>query len=126
MYTFIVVVHVLVSVLLIMVVLLQSGKGAGMGAAFGGGSQTLFGARGQTTFMHKLTAGMAILFMALSVVLATLSASTQSALEEEELPPPGQEAGMVPDEQPKEEGAAKDEAKEEEESDESDKSDESD
>jgi preprotein translocase subunit SecG len=126
MYTFIVVVHVLVSVLLIMVVLLQSGKGAGMGAAFGGGSQTLFGARGQTTFMHKLTAGMAILFMALSVVLATLSASTQSALEQEELPPPGQEAGMVPDEQPKEEGAAKDEAKEEEESDESDKSDESD
>jgi preprotein translocase subunit SecG len=126
MYTFIVVVHVLVSVLLIMVVLLQSGKGAGMGAAFGGGSQTLFGARGQTTFMHKLTAGMAILFMALSVVLATLSASTQSALEQEELPPPGQEAGMVPDEEAKEEGAAKEEAKEEEESDESDKSDESD
>jgi preprotein translocase subunit SecG len=104
--------------MLILVVLLQSGKGAGMGAAFGGGSQTLFGARGQTTFMHKLTAGMAILFMILSVALATLSASSQSALEDEELPPPGQEAGMVPDEQPKEEGAAK--------SDESDKPDESD
>jgi preprotein translocase subunit SecG len=110
MYTFIVVVHVLVSVMLIMVVLLQSGKGAGMGAAFGGGSQTLFGARGQTTFMHKLTAGMAILFMALSVVLATLSASGQSALEEEEIPPPGQEAGMVPD---KEEGATEEGATEE-------------
>lgn len=108
MYTFLVVIHVLVSIMLIMVVLLQSGKGAGMGAAFGGGSQTLFGARGQTTFMHKLTAGMAILFMALSVVLATLSASGQSALEgDEEIPPPGQEAGMVPDEQPEEEGAAK-------------------
>ena len=80
MYTFLVVIHVLVSVMLIMVVLLQSGKGAGMGAAFGGGSQTLFGARGQTTFMHKLTAGMAILFMTMSVVLATLSASSQSAL----------------------------------------------
>ena len=116
MYTFIVVIHVLVSVILIMVVLLQSGKGAGMGAAFGGGSQTLFGARGQTTFMHKLTAGMAILFMTLSVVLATLSASSQSALEDEELPPPGQEAGMVPDKEEgaKEEGAAKEEAAEEE------------
>jgi preprotein translocase subunit SecG len=113
MYTFLVVIHVLVSVMLIMVVLLQSGKGAGMGAAFGGGSQTLFGARGQTTFMHKLTAGMAILFMILSVALATLSASGQSALEDEELPPPGQEAGMVPDEKPKEEGATKEEAKEE-------------
>ena len=115
MYTFIVVVHVLVSIILIMVVLLQSGKGAGMGAAFGGGSQTLFGARGQTTFMHKLTAGMAILFMTLSVVLATLSASGQSALEDEELPPPGQEAGMVPEpeEGAKEEGAAKEEAAEE-------------
>jgi preprotein translocase subunit SecG len=117
MYTFLVVIHVLVSVMLIMVVLLQSGKGAGMGAAFGGGSQTLFGARGQTTFMHKLTAGMAILFMILSVALATLSASGQSALEDEELPPPGQEAGMVPDEQPKEEPneEAKEEAAEEEE-----------
>ena len=115
MYTFLVVLHVLVSVMLIMVVLLQSGKGAGMGAAFGGGSQTLFGARGQTTFMHKLTAGMAILFMILSVALATLSASGQSALEDEELPPPGQEAGMVPDEQPKESDT----------SDESDESDES-
>jgi len=114
MYTFIVVIHTLVSVMLIMVVLLQSGKGAGMGAAFGGGSQTLFGARGQTTFMHKLTAGMAILFMALSVVLATLSASGQSSLEQEELPPPGQEAGMVPDEQPKEEAAGKPEAAREE------------
>ena len=116
MYTLIVVIHVLVSVILIMVVLLQSGKGAGMGAAFGGGSQTLFGARGQTTFMHKLTAGMAILFMTLSVVLATLSASSQSALEDEELPPPGQEAGMVPDKEEgaKEEGAAKEEAAEEE------------
>jgi preprotein translocase subunit SecG len=124
MYTFLVVIHVLVSVMLIMVVLLQSGKGAGMGAAFGGGSQTLFGARGQTTFMHKLTAGMAVLFMILSVALATLSASSQSALEDEELPPPGQEAGMVPDEAPKEEGAAKsDESDESGESDESDESD---
>ena len=121
MYTFLVVIHVLVSVMLIMVVLLQSGKGAGMGAAFGGGSQTLFGARGQTTFMHKLTAGMAILFMALSVVLATLSASGQSALEDEELPPPGQEAGMVPDESDQ-----SDKSDQSDQSDESDKSDESD
>jgi preprotein translocase subunit SecG len=125
MYTFIVVLHVLVSIILIMVVLLQSGKGAGMGAAFGGGSQTLFGARGQTTFMHKLTAGMAILFMALSGVLATLSASTQSALEEEEMPPPGQEAGMVPEEPKSDESDKSDKSDRSDRSDESDESDES-
>lgn len=98
MYTLFVVLHVFVSILLIMVVLLQPGKGASMGAAFGGGSQAMFGARGQTTFIQKLTAGMAVLFMVLSVVLAILSSRGRSALEDEYLPPPGQEAGMLPDE----------------------------
>lgn len=97
MYTFFVVLHVFVSVFLILVVLLQTGKGADMGAAFGGASSTMFGARGQTTFIHKLTAGMAIVFMVLSVVLASLSTGNLSDLEEEELPPPGQEAGMQPE-----------------------------
>ncbi|MBW2701126.1 MAG: preprotein translocase subunit SecG [Deltaproteobacteria bacterium] len=97
MYTFLIVIHVMVSLLLIMIVLLQSGgKGAGMGAAFGGGSQTMFGGRGQTTPMHKITAGMAILFMALSVILAGMSSKQGSSLSDEPLPP-GQEVGLTPE-----------------------------
>ena len=63
--------HVLVSVALIAIVLLQSGKGAEMGASFGtGGSQSVFGAGGGSTFMSKLTTGAAIIFMLTSLTLA--------------------------------------------------------
>ena len=55
------VVHVLACVFLIVVVLLQTGKGADMGAVFGGGSQTLFGSSGAGNFLTKLTTGTAIL-----------------------------------------------------------------
>jgi preprotein translocase subunit SecG len=105
MYTFLVIIHSFVSLILIMVVLLQSGKGASMGAAFGGGGQTMFGARGQTTFIQKLTVGAAILFMVLSVALASLSSQSESDLEGDQ-PPPGGEAGMMaPDEATEEEEA---------------------
>lgn len=57
------IVHVVVCIALIGVVLLQHGKGADIGAAFGGSSQTVFGSAGAATFMSKLTAGAAILFM---------------------------------------------------------------
>ena len=50
MYTFVVLFHVLACLALILIVLLQTGKGAEMGAAFGGASQTLFGGSGGTTF----------------------------------------------------------------------------
>ncbi len=94
MYTFFVIIHVFVSIFLILVVLLQKGKGADMGSAFGGSSSTMFGVRGQTTFIHKLTAGMALLFMVLSVVLATLSSRGLSDLQQDETPVPAKEAGM--------------------------------
>jgi preprotein translocase subunit SecG len=69
-----IVVHVTVSVALIMIVLLQTGKGADMGAAFGGGSsQTLFGSTGASTFLSKATTGVAIIFMLTSLALAYLS-----------------------------------------------------
>ncbi|HEU5394420.1 MAG TPA: preprotein translocase subunit SecG, partial [Candidatus Methylomirabilis sp.] len=62
--------HILVAVALIGVVLLQSGKGADIGAAFGGGSsQTVFGGRGATTLLHKVTTIAAILFMLTSLSL---------------------------------------------------------
>src|SRR5512137_236605 len=63
--------HILVSIALIAVVLLQSGKGAEMGASFGAsGSQSVFGAGGVSTFMSKMTTGAAIIFMLTSLVLA--------------------------------------------------------
>jgi preprotein translocase subunit SecG len=64
---------------LIMVVLLQAGKGDGMGVAFGGGgSDTVFGTRGVATFLSKLTVGSAFLFMVLSIVLAFFSSNPAS------------------------------------------------
>ncbi|MDA8090776.1 MAG: preprotein translocase subunit SecG [Nitrospiraceae bacterium] len=63
------IVHVLMCLLLIFIVLIQGGKGAEVGAAFGGSSQTLFGSRGATTFLGKLTTVFAALFMLTSLVL---------------------------------------------------------
>ncbi|HEY6839005.1 MAG TPA: preprotein translocase subunit SecG [Geobacteraceae bacterium] len=66
--------HLTVSIALIAIVLLQSGKGAEMGATFGaGGSQSVFGAGGGTTFMSKLTTSAAIIFMLTSLTLAYIS-----------------------------------------------------
>ncbi len=73
MYTIIVVIHLMVCFILIGVVLLQAGKGAEMGAAFGGSSQTIFGSRGSATFLSKLTVGAAVIFMVTSLSLSILS-----------------------------------------------------
>ena len=74
MMTFLVIIHVLVCVALMIVVLLQAGKGADIGATFGGGSSnTLFGSRGAGTFLTKLTAVFGTLFMLTSLGLAILS-----------------------------------------------------
>lgn len=73
MYTLTVIVHVIVCLILIGVVLLQAGKGAEMGAAFGGSSQTVFGSRGAATFLSKLTVGAAVVFMLTSLTLSILS-----------------------------------------------------
>src|SRR3954453_24203895 len=62
-------IHVMACLFLIVVVLLQTGKGADMGAVFGGGSQTLFGSSGAGNFLTKLTTGTAIAFMVTSLIL---------------------------------------------------------
>jgi len=68
---FLTVVHVLVCVFLIIVVLLQRGKGAEIGAVFGGGGGgTLFGSRGAGNFLTRLTTGAAFVFMLTSLSLA--------------------------------------------------------
>ncbi|UCF56539.1 MAG: preprotein translocase subunit SecG [Deltaproteobacteria bacterium] len=68
----IILVHVSVCLGLILIVLLQRGKGADMGAAFGGSSQAVFGSRGAASFLHKVTAAIAIIFMLTSLGLAFL------------------------------------------------------
>jgi len=73
MYTLGVVVHVTVCFLMIAAILLQAGKGAEIGAAFGGSSQTVFGSRGPGTFLSKVTVVAAIIFMLTSLGLAVLS-----------------------------------------------------
>jgi len=66
-------IHLIVCVFLILVVLLQTGKGADVAAAFGGTSQTACGARGAATLLSKLTTGSAIIFMFTSFTLAILA-----------------------------------------------------
>ncbi len=74
--------HIMVCFFIIGVVLLQSGKGAEMGASFGsGGSQSVFGASGGATFLTKLTATMAVIFMLTCLSLAYFSGhSTGSSI----------------------------------------------
>lgn len=80
MYALLLTIHVLLCLFLIVVILLQAGKGASMGAAFGGGSQTVFGPRGGQTLLSKTTAIAAVLFMVSSMLLAYLSSRTETAI----------------------------------------------
>jgi preprotein translocase subunit SecG len=74
------VVHVLVCFALILIVLLQAGKGAEMGAAFGGASQTIFGSSGAMGFLSKLTTVVAVLFMITSLILTFSSTRRASSV----------------------------------------------
>ena len=75
-----IIIHVLACIALIMIVLLQTGKGADMGAAFGGGSsQTLFGSSGAGTFFGKATTAIAIIFMVTSLSLAYMSTNHEGS-----------------------------------------------
>jgi len=73
MYTLIVIIHVFICFLMIGAILLQSGKGAEIGASFGGSSQTVFGSRGPANFLSKLTVVVAAIFMLTSFTLAILA-----------------------------------------------------
>jgi len=71
MITLLTIIHVIVCIVLIMVILLQSGKGAQLGAVFGS-SQTIFGSAGPGGFLAKLTTWFAVIFMLTSLTLAYL------------------------------------------------------
>ena len=82
MSTLVTIIHVICCLFLMLTVLLQSGKGGGMGAAFGGGgSATVFGGSGASTFLKKLTAGAATIFMITSMTLAYFASSGSEAVE---------------------------------------------
>ena len=82
MLTLLTVVHVIVCLFLIIVVLLQHGKGADIGATFGGSSQTLFGSEGPLPLLNKITTAAAIVFMCTSMGLAYYAthAGTESVM----------------------------------------------
>ena len=73
MTTVIIVIHIIVCIALILIVLLQTGKGASMGAAFGGSTQTVFGATGSAGFFEKMTTAVAVIFMLTSLTLTYAS-----------------------------------------------------
>ncbi len=77
--TLLTIVHVVVCFFLVGIVLLQHGKGADIGATFGGSSQSLFGTEGPLPLLNKITTGVAIIFMLTSVTLAYISSQTSSS-----------------------------------------------
>jgi preprotein translocase subunit SecG len=117
MYAFFTALHVIICIMLILIVLLQTGKGAEMGAAFGGSTQTVFGSSGPAGFLNKLTTAVAILFMVTSLLLCyfsgrvsiptimdeTMEQTGQAApAVEEKLPVPVEEKGdSLPESLPK-------------------------
>jgi len=97
---FLIIIHVVASLALILIVLLQTGKGADIGAAFGAGaSQTIFGSQGAGTFLGKLTAIAAIIFMLTSLGLNLLSSNRigGGSVMEGVSTPAQQEAPALPD-----------------------------
>ncbi len=111
MYAVVMFVHILVCILLIIVVLLQQTKGAGMGSVFGGGggSDTLFGGKGATPFFVRLTSGLAIGFFLTSLTLVLLSrrprptSAVEKGMQEMPVQPgPGvtEDQPLIPEDQP--------------------------
>jgi preprotein translocase subunit SecG len=87
MITFITVVHIFTVVLLVVAVLLQSGKGAEISATFGGSSQTVFGSSGGQNFFQKLTYALAGIFMCTSLILTILPSKLKRSVLDGYTPP---------------------------------------
>lgn len=97
MVSLLILVHVVVCVILILIVLLQGGKGAEMGAAFGGASQTVFGSSGPTDFLGRLTTWAAALFMVTSLGLSYYSSGKSAPSVVDKVPVSAeQQVPMIP------------------------------
>jgi len=91
--------HVLVCIAMLPIILLQSGKGGGVSAVFGGGSSgTVFGSRGASNFLTKMTTGAAIVFMCTSMGLSYLSSQSRSVVPESPDAPVQRPGGGLADE----------------------------
>ena len=81
METVLYIVHIIVCIGLLPIILLQSGKGGGVSAVFGGGSSgTVFGSRGASTFLTRMTTASAIIFMCTSLGLSCMSSKSRSVV----------------------------------------------
>ncbi|MBW2477158.1 MAG: preprotein translocase subunit SecG [Deltaproteobacteria bacterium] len=99
MATFLLIIHICVCLALIGIVLIQGGKGAEIGAAFGAGaSNTIFGASGGQSFIGKMTTGAAIIFMLTSLALAIFwgQPGANSVMPEQVSPAASVPSGMTP------------------------------
>ena len=90
------IVHVVACIVLILVVLLQAGKGANMGAVFGGSSQTVFGSSGPGSFLSKMTTAVAVIFMLTSLSLSYMVSRKGSSLMEGAAKPVAQQTVPTP------------------------------
>ncbi len=102
MFTFVLIIHIIVSFLLIVIVLMQQSSG-GMGAMFGGGQDSVFGASGAGNLMTKITTVLAIVFMVTSLSLALVSKGASTAVEaspqvpyNQQIIPPVQNENTIP------------------------------
>lgn len=87
MYQLLLIVHVLVALAIIGLVLIQHGKGADIGAAFGSGaSNTVFGSQGTGGFLFKLTGGLALAFFVTSLSLSSMVANQYKKAEQQVIP----------------------------------------
>ena len=90
MVTILTIIHILVCIFMVLIVLLQHGKGADIGATFGGSGQSLFGTEGPVPILNKVTTTAAVVFMVTSISLAYLSAhrTTSSVMGDISAPAP--------------------------------------
>ena len=97
MVTILTIIHIMVCIFLVSIVLLQHGKGADIGATFGGGGESLFGTEGPVPIMNKITTAVAVLFMVTSISLAYISAhsTTSSVMGGYSMPAPIEQAAPV-------------------------------
>ena len=97
MITILTIIHILVCVFLVSIVLLQHGKGADIGATFGGGGQSLFGTEGPVPILNKITTAAAVIFMVTSISLAYISAhrTTSSVMGDYSTPAPVEQPSQV-------------------------------
>jgi preprotein translocase subunit SecG len=106
MHTVVTIVHIIACLFLIGVVLLQQGKGADMGAVFGGSSSTIFGSSGAGNFLTRMTTVMAVVFMLTSLTLTYTGARRIGSTVFDSAPLPEPPPLQAPVNQPPAEGAA--------------------